>query len=303
MKLFRNANFDLAPKKWFIFPALFLIATGLASILRAQDIVGQWQGTVPSTPPLRAVLKVSRIDGQLRAYIISVDQSPDYFPVTSVSDSDGEVKFSIAPLQVAFDGKMSNDSNQITGTWTQGEALKLGLHRATPETSWLTKSTIRMIAVAPEVSLEVIDWGGSGPPLVFLAGLGNTAHIFDNFAPKFVPAYHVYGITRRGFGTSSSPAPDANNYRADQLGDDVVKVIDALRLKKPVLVGHSIAGEELSSIGSRYPEKIAGLIYLDAGYPYALYSPDAGDTQFDAEDVQKQLKTYLDSSPGTDQRS
>lgn len=34
---------------------------------------------------------------------------------------------------------------------------------------------VQFITVAPGVSLEVVDWGGSGPPLVFLAGLGNTA--------------------------------------------------------------------------------------------------------------------------------
>ena len=53
--------------------------------------------------------------------------------------------------------------------------------------------------------LEVLDWGGSGPPLVFLAGLENTAHVFDDFAPKFTNEFHVYGITRRGWGASSRP--------------------------------------------------------------------------------------------------
>src|SRR5262249_16181591 len=38
----------------------------------------------------------------------------------------------------------------------------------------------------------------------------------------------------------------------------------------PVLAGHSIAGQELSSIGSRHPEKVAGLVYLDAAYGYAF---------------------------------
>lgn len=241
-----------------------------------EGIVGQWQGTVQTPQPLRVVLKVANTEGQLRAYLISIDQSPDYIPVTDISASQGEVKFSVAMVQGTFQGKVSADGNEIDGNWTQGAPFKLDLHRAASEASWLAKSTTRSIKVAPDVSLEVIDWGGSGPPLVFLAGLGNTAHIFDNFAPKFVPAYHVYGITRRGFGASSSPTPDATNYRADQLGDDVLKVIDVLGLNKPVLVGHSIAGEELSSVGSRYPERIGGLIYLDAGYPYALYSPDAG---------------------------
>lgn len=282
--------------------SLLLLSPFTAFKLHAQDIVGQWQGTVQSKPPLRAVLKVSKSDGQLRAYIISIDQNPDYFPVTSISDSNGEVRFSIAPFQVTFEGKVSSDGSQITGTWTQGDSLKFELYRATPETSWLTKSTTRMITVAPDVSLEVIDWGGSGPPLIFLAGLGNTAHVFDNFAPKFVTAYHVYGITRRGFGPSSSPKPSGDNYQADQLGDDVLKVIDALGLKKPVLVAHSIAGEELSSIGSRYPDKVAGLIYLDAGYAYALYSPEVGDARLDAEDLQKHLTAYLSTRGESDQR-
>src|SRR5579872_1419972 len=40
---------------------------------------------------------------------------------------------------------------------------------------------IRHIVVAPGVQLEVLDWGGNGPPLVSLAGLGNTAHVYDDF--------------------------------------------------------------------------------------------------------------------------
>ncbi len=119
------------------------------------------------------------------------------------------------------------------------------------------------ITVENNVKLEVLDWGGSGRPLVLLAGLGNTAHIFDKFAPKFTATYHVYGITRRGFGASSSPSPSgAATYSADRLGDDVLAVIDALKLNRPVLAGHSLGGEELSSIGSRHPGKVAGLIYL-----------------------------------------
>jgi pimeloyl-ACP methyl ester carboxylesterase len=38
------------------------------------------------------------------------------------------------------------------------------------------------------------------------------------------------------------------------------------------LGGHSLAGEELSSIGSRFPGRVAGLIYLDAGYSYSFYN-------------------------------
>lgn len=130
---------------------------------------------------------------------------------------------------------------------------------------------IQFISVDKDVKLEVLDWGGTGRVLVLLAGLGDTAHVFDDFAPKLTPEFHVYGITRRGFGASSHPE---SGYRADQLGDDVIAVLNALKLEKPVLVGHSIAGEELSSIGSRHPERVAGLIYLDAAYQPAYHDPD-----------------------------
>jgi pimeloyl-ACP methyl ester carboxylesterase len=135
--------------------------------------------------------------------------------------------------------------------------------------SWKDPSphVTRFVTVDKNVRLEVLDWGGSGRPLVLLAGGGDTAHVFDDFAPKLTGNFHVYGITRRGFGESGY---SASEYGADRLGDDVLAVLDSLKLKRPVLVGHSIAGEELSSVASRYPNRVAGLVYLEAGYPYAF---------------------------------
>lgn len=131
--------------------------------------------------------------------------------------------------------------------------------------------------------------GGTGKSLVLLAGLGDTAHAFDSFAPKLKAKYHVYAITRRGFGASDTPAAASQNYSANRLGDDVIAVLDALKLTHPVLVGHSIAGEELSSIGKRYPERVAGLVYLDAGYQYAVYDGDPPDFTMEALELSRKL--------------
>jgi non-heme chloroperoxidase len=127
--------------------------------------------------------------------------------------------------------------------------------------------TIRFVTVDQSVPLEVLDWGGSGKPVVLLAGGGNTAHVFDDFAPKLTGEFHVVGITRRGFGASGFRSDDNT---PDRLGDDVLEVIDALRLERPVLIGHSFAGLEMSSIANRHPERLSGLVYLDAGYSYAF---------------------------------
>ena len=108
----------------------------------------------------------------------------------------------------------------------------------------------QFVEVQPDIKLEVLDWGGTGRNLVLLAGLGNTAHVFDSLGPKLAAHYHVIGITRRGFGQSSAPQ---TGYDPRRLGDDVVAVLDALHITDPVLIGHSIAGEELSAISTYHP--------------------------------------------------
>lgn len=129
---------------------------------------------------------------------------------------------------------------------------------------------VRMISITPSVRLEVLDWGGSGPAMVFLAGLGNTAHSFDDFAPRFRDQYHVYAITRRGFGESSRPD---SGYDATTRARDIVTVLDSLRAGQAILVGHSIAGDELSKVASSYPERVRALVYLEA-YDYGPDKPN-----------------------------
>ncbi len=124
--------------------------------------------------------------------------------------------------------------------------------------------SVLAVPVTPDVNLEVLDWGGSGRAVVLLAGLGNTAHIFDDFAPKLAEFCHVYGITRRGYGASSAAPP--SGYTSDRLAEDVLAVVGFLKVHRPILVGHSFAGEELTLLGAEHPSEIAGLVYLDAAY-------------------------------------
>jgi non-heme chloroperoxidase len=148
---------------------------------------------------------------------------------------------------------------------------------------------VQFVTVEPGVQLEVLNWGGSGRPLIFLAGAGDTAHRFDGFAPQFTAHHHVYGITRRGFGASGKPAPANGNYSADHLGDDVLAVMQALHIERPVLVGHSLAGQELSSIGSRFPEKVSSLIYLDAATGFAFYDPAHPSLEIEMNDIKRRI--------------
>jgi pimeloyl-ACP methyl ester carboxylesterase len=68
--------------------------------------------------------------------------------------------------------------------------------------------------------------------------------------------------------------------------------LDSLKLECPVLVGHSIAGEELSSIGTQHRERVAGFVYLDLAYAWRFYNPAQGEFQIDLYDLQKKLELF-----------
>jgi non-heme chloroperoxidase len=119
------------------------------------------------------------------------------------------------------------------------------------------------ITVNQGVQLEVLDFGGQGSPILLLAGLGATAHSYDELAPMLARKHRVVAITRRGTGYSSRPD---FGFDTPRLAQDVVQVMDALKLPRVLLVGHSIAGEELTWLGGHQPERFEGLVYLDAAY-------------------------------------
>jgi pimeloyl-ACP methyl ester carboxylesterase len=96
---------------------------------------------------------------------------------------------------------------------------------------------------------------------VLLAGSGNTAHVFDEFAPKLTDGCRVYAITRRGFGASSRPA---GGYDDQRLADDVARAIEVASIQNPILVGHSMAGGELTTVARQHSDRLSGLVYLDA---------------------------------------
>lgn len=130
--------------------------------------------------------------------------------------------------------------------------------------SWTDGAGNRNVRVAVGGTfIHYIDYGGSGEPLVFLAGLGNSAHVFDDFAPRFTDRYHVLAMTRRGYGESGRPA---DGYGTQRLVHDVRELLDSLKLQRAVLVGHSVAGDELTDFAVRYAERVTGLVYLDAAY-------------------------------------
>jgi non-heme chloroperoxidase len=136
---------------------------------------------------------------------------------------------------------------------------------------------VRFVEVASNIRLEVLDWGGSGLPVVLLAGY-QTAHVYDDFAPKLAESFHVYGITRRGYGASSQPD---KGYAAQQSADDVMAVLNVLKLERLVLAGQSWGGQDLNIIGAQYPDRVVGLVYFNSAEDPTLVLSDYGLKRMD----------------------
>src|SRR5262245_32808609 len=113
------------------------------------------------------------------------------------------------------------------------------------------------------INLHYLDWGGSGEAIIFLAGMGNSAHSFDGIAPRFANKFHVLALTRRGHAESETPE---SGYDLDTLVDDIIGFMDVLQIDKAILAGHSLAGVEMTRFTEKYPERVSKLVYFDAVY-------------------------------------
>jgi pimeloyl-ACP methyl ester carboxylesterase len=119
---------------------------------------------------------------------------------------------------------------------------------------------------ANNVKLHYLDWGGKGQTLLFLHGMGDTAHIYDNLAPKFTNQFRVLGLTRRGHGESDIPE---TGYDTATLVEDLRQFLDALKIQRAILAGHSFAGDELTRFAVVHPDRVITLIYFDSAYDHS----------------------------------
>lgn len=114
------------------------LATMFGTSARAQDLSGNWQGTLKAGKDLRVIFNFYKGDKDAwSAKMYSIDQGAQAIPVTSVTKQGSSIKISVDMIGGIFEGKLSDDSKTMTGTWTQGpQPLPLTLVRATPETAW-----------------------------------------------------------------------------------------------------------------------------------------------------------------------
>jgi pimeloyl-ACP methyl ester carboxylesterase len=108
-----------------------------------------------------------------------------------------------------------------------------------------------------------LDWGGDGPPLLFLHGGGLNAHTWDVVCVMLRDRYHCIALDQRGHGDSEwSPVVD---YAVETQLGDVEGFIQQLRIENPVLIGQSMGGLNSIAYAVRHSHEMKGLVVVDVG--------------------------------------
>ncbi|MEV0456544.1 alpha/beta fold hydrolase [Catellatospora methionotrophica] len=137
------------------------------------------------------------------------------------------------------------------------------------------------------VQLAYRVWGAAdAPPVVLLHGIGGGGPgDWDTVARRLADRWRVYAVDQRGHGLSDR----TSGYAIDVLVADVAALLDALKLERAAVIGHSLGGVVAYLFAARFPERVAALVVEDAGlmYPRTPVPPrrPEGELPFDWDAV------------------
>jgi len=103
------------------------------------------------------------------------------------------------------------------------------------------------------------SWGTTGSPIVLVHGAAESVESWSALVPVLARTHRVYAYDITGYGYSERKAP----YTIEHLAAQLLGFIDAMKLSKPVLVGHSLGAGVVAEAALEQPSKIGGLMFLD----------------------------------------
>jgi pimeloyl-ACP methyl ester carboxylesterase len=102
---------------------------------------------------------------------------------------------------------------------------------------------------------------GSGPPLVFVHGWSCDRSYWREQVDAFARYHEVVAIDLPGHGAAGT---QRSSWTIEAFGADVATVMERLDLKGAVLVGHSMGSNVVLEAMRQAPDRVAGLVWVDA---------------------------------------
>jgi len=100
------------------------------------------------------------------------------------------------------------------------------------------------------------------PAVIFASSLGSDLRIWDDVAARLTSSCRVVRYDKRGHGlTEAAPPP----YSAEALADDVVALLEELKIERAVICGVSVGGVIAQALALGHPRRVRGLVLCDTG--------------------------------------
>ena len=118
-----------------------------------------------------------------------------------------------------------------------------------------------------------VEVTGKGTPVLMIPGISSSGDVWDETVEALNKDYECHVVTLPGF--AGQPPIEKENYLTF-VGDELITYLKGKKLKKPVVMGHSLGGFLTLYIGSKEPELASRLVVVD-GLPYlgAVQNPQA----------------------------
>jgi pimeloyl-ACP methyl ester carboxylesterase len=119
----------------------------------------------------------------------------------------------------------------------------------------------------PGGSLATYRWPGEGPIVLAVHGITSNHRSWGVVAAALDAHVTLVAPDLRGRGRSNElPGP----YGIADLGEDLVAVLDHLRVDRATVAGHSMGGFVATSLAVHHPDRVKALVVVDGGPPFAL---------------------------------
>jgi pimeloyl-ACP methyl ester carboxylesterase len=128
--------------------------------------------------------------------------------------------------------------------------------------------------------------GGNRPPMVMAHGSSDDGLCWTNLAKEIQDSYDIIMFDARGHGLSDPPTP---SDPADVQVEDLAALIRALKLERPILMGHSMGSASVAQFAARYPDVPRAVILEDP----ALVRPATPATGTTPPTVEQRQATIL----------
>jgi non-heme chloroperoxidase len=132
--------------------------------------------------------------------------------------------------------------------------------------------TPKFINLSTGARLEYTETGDrSGTPVILLHGITDSWHSYELVLPHLPESLHVFALSARGHGDSSRPQ---SGYTPQDFSADVLAFMNARKLKKAVIVGHSMGSYHAQRFAADHPGRVVALVLVGSS-PNIAASPAA----------------------------